>query len=114
MESETSKETLKPSSYKPSPNLLTLEKAIEFGEYDPEYLAQFPEWHQLSSRSQWALIENGLKNCRRILLLRWADIANQLDYSKKPHLHLAAENITKQIKKLNLDEERLQVEYSMR
>jgi len=27
---------------------LTLEKAVELGEYDSSFLANFPEWHSLS------------------------------------------------------------------
>lgn len=32
---------------------LTLEKAVELGEYDPDYLANFPEWHTLSRHIQF-------------------------------------------------------------
>jgi len=31
---------------------LSLQQAIEFGEYDPKYLANFAEWHTLSVHVQ--------------------------------------------------------------
>ena len=92
---------------------MTLQKAIEMGEYDPEYLAAFPDWHQLSRHMQWEMIRDGLKNRRRQLRIHWAEIANQPDFSKKPHLHKALKNIEGQLDGLQSDEERLQVEYSI-
>ena len=41
---------------------MTLQKAIELGEYDPDYLAQFAEWSSLSRHSQFELIRQALRN----------------------------------------------------
>lgn len=92
---------------------ITLQKAVDMGEYHPEYLATFPEWHQLSRIMQWQFIRQAIKNRRRFLLVQWAEINNQLDFSQKPYLANAAKNIELQSKKLNQDEEKFQVEYSI-
>lgn len=91
---------------------LTLAKAIEFGDYDPNHLATFPEWHQLPRPAQFKLIEQALDNRRHHLLKQWADINNILDFSKKPHLKPALKNIEAQLKQVEVDRERLLVEYS--
>lgn len=92
--------------------LLTLQAAINMGEYDPEYLATFPEWHQLSRHMQFQLIQNALENRRKQLLMQWAAINNVLDYSQKPHLEEAKRNNEKQLAKVMEDREKLFVEYS--
>lgn len=105
-------ETVKSGSPPSSGNYLTLQKAIEFGEYDPEYLSNFPEWHELGRHAQFELIKQALINRRQHLLLQWAEINNMLDFSKKPHLKPALKNIEKQLKQVETDRERLYVEYS--
>jgi len=92
---------------------ITLEKAIEMGEYDPDFLATFPEWLSLSRHVQWVMIRQGLKNRTRQLRVNWAEVVNQPDFSKKPYLKVALRNIEDQLKKIQTDEEKLQVEYSM-
>ena len=101
----------KSSSMKPS-SKITLEKAIEMGEYEPEYLATFPEWHTLSRHMQFEYIRRALDNRNRQLVVQWSEINNMLDYRLKPHLVTAQENVQKQIKKLDKDRERLYLEYS--
>jgi len=91
---------------------LTLPKAIEFGQYEPEYLATFPEWHKLNKHSQFELIKQGLDNRRRQLTKQWAEINNVLDFSKKPYLRAALRNLEKRMEDLNNDRERLYVDYS--
>lgn len=95
-----------PSTY------LTLPKAIQFGQYDPHYLATFLEFNQLDRHSQFELIKEALDNRRRQLIKQWAEINNVLNFSKKPYLQTALRNIEKQQKKLEDDRERLYVEYS--
>ena len=95
-----------PSTY------LTLAKAIEFGEYDPDYLTTFPDWNHLSRHSQFELIKQAIDNRSRQLQLQWAEINNVLNFSKKPYLTKALTNIQKQIKKLEVDREELFIEYS--
>jgi hypothetical protein len=91
---------------------MTLQKAVELGEYEPEFLATFPEWHTLSRHVQFQFIREGLDNRNRQLVVQWAEINNVLDFRLKPHLKEALENIQRQIKKVDEDRERLYLEYS--
>src|SRR3990172_7396662 len=91
---------------------LTLQQAIEFGEYDPKYLSNFAEWHTLSAHIQWQLIRKALDIRQRQLITQYAELNNVLDMSKKPHIHGAMKNVEKQISDLMKDRERLYVEYS--
>jgi len=91
---------------------LTLREVIELGEYDPDYLATFAEWHGLSHHIQFQYIREALDNRHRHLITQWAEINNMLDFSLKPHLSEALENIMVQIKKLEKDREKLYLEYS--
>lgn len=93
------------------PNI-TLEQAIEFGEYDPKFLANYKEWHTLSTHIQWQLIRKGLDNRQRQLVTQYAELNNVLNYSKKPHLQEAVKNVERQLSDLAKDKERLYVEYS--
>lgn len=110
-EEEGTKEKLSGSSHRPSPHM-TLQKAIDMGEYDPDYLATFPEWHKLSQHVQFQFIREGLDNRRRQLTLQWAEINNVIDFRLKPHLKIALKNVERQLKKLDKDWERLYLEYS--
>lgn len=92
---------------------MTLEKAVDMGEYDPEYLAQFPAWHALSRHIQFEYIKKALANRRKQLLLQWMEINRANDYTKKPHLIAASESIDKQLDKLMKDKEMLYAKYSM-
>ncbi|NMB57486.1 hypothetical protein GYA19_06165 [Candidatus Beckwithbacteria bacterium] len=91
---------------------INLKKYIEMGEYEPQVLSQFEEFNKLSPHLQWELVRQAIKNRWVILQLRWADTANQLDYSKKPHLKETQKGIQRQMKQLQLDEERLDLYYS--
>ena len=92
---------------------MTLQKAVDLGEYDPDYLSIFPEWGQLSRHVQWQMVREALHNRRKQLMVQWAEVANQPDLSKKPHLALAMKNIQKHLDHLQGEEEKLQVEYSI-
>ncbi|GAB4218644.1 MAG: hypothetical protein Fur009_0420 [Candidatus Microgenomates bacterium] len=89
-----------------------LKDAVNLGEYDPEYLKNFPEWHDLSAYIQWQLIRRALDIRRKQLLTHWAELNNTLELSKKPHVQQAMKNVEKQLQKLMEDQERLYVEYS--
>jgi len=91
---------------------LSFEEAIKMGEYNPKYLATYPEWHQFSRHVQFQYIQKAVENRRRQLLKQWAEVNNILDFSKKPHLAEALENIFEQIEVLENDREALFVEYS--
>lgn len=94
------------------PSDMTLHKAIEMGEYDPDYLATFPAWHDLSRHIQFQYIREALDNRNRHLITQWAEINNMLDFRLKPNLATALKNIEIQLKKLDRDKERLYLEYS--
>jgi len=112
MEEDSDIEKQKLSSPPPSGGNITLQKAIDLGEYNPEFLSGFAEWHTLSRFSQFQFIRKALDNRRRHLLTQWAEISNSLDFSKKPYLAEAMKNIKKQLDKLEEDREKLYVEYS--
>lgn len=96
------------------PSNMTLQKAIDFGEYDPEYLSTFPEWHDLSPHVQLQYIKNGLDNRRKQLLMQWAELDRAIDARLKPNLQFAQKNIEKQLKKIEFDREKYYFEYSKR
>ncbi len=110
-EEETGKEKLSGKS-SPKSQSMTLQKAVDLGEYDPEYLKTFPEWHLLSPHVQLQFIREGLDNRRRQLLMQWAEMDRAIDYRLKPHLQIAQKNVEKQLKKIEEDRERLYSEYS--
>lgn len=105
-------EKLKGSSSTGNVSKMSLSQAINFGEYDPAYLATFAEWHTLSKHIQFQYIRKALDNRERQLRVQWAEIVNFLDFSKKPHLKDALENIQKQMKIVEKDREKLYLEYS--
>lgn len=87
---------------------MNLQKAVDLGEYDPEYLSTFTEWHELTKHLQWRMVREALKNRRQSLTMNWAEVQNQPNYSKKPHLKIIQESIQKQLIQLQEDEESLQ------
>lgn len=91
---------------------MTLQKAVELGEYNPDFLSTFPEWHTLSRHVQFQFIRQALDNRHRHLIVQWAEINNLLDFSKKPELKEALKNIEKQLNELEKDKEKLYLEYS--
>ncbi len=103
----------KQSSSVPAPSTtMTLDKAIEMGEYKPEYLATFPEWHTLTRHIQFEYIRKAIDNRNRHLITQWAEITNVLDFRLKPHLNEALKNLEKQIQELRVDKEKLYFDYS--
>jgi hypothetical protein len=91
---------------------LTLQKAIELGEYEPAFLAQFPEWYKLTRHIQFEYIRKAIENRNKQLMTQWAEITNILDFRLKPHLREALRNIEKQLQNLQEDKEKLFIEYS--
>lgn len=91
---------------------LTLEKAVELGEYDPKFLANFPEWHTFSRHVQFEYIRKALDNRRKQLLTHWAELNNVLDFRNKPEVWEALKNVEKQMHNLLGEKERLFSEYS--
>ncbi len=114
MDVETSLETLKSSTSNPKTTVATmsLQDAINLGEYFPDKLSIYPEWHTLSKHSQLQLIRKALDNRENQLRMQWAEICNVLNFSKKPHLKEALRNIEDQIHKLGADREKLYLEYT--
>jgi hypothetical protein len=91
---------------------MTLQKAIEMGEYDESYLSTFPEWHTLGRYVQFQMLRQALENRRRQLLVQWSEINNMLDFSKKPYLKEALKNIEDQLRQVEADREKIYFEYS--
>lgn len=91
---------------------ITLQQAIEFGEYDPKLLSNFAEWHTLSVHIQWQLVRKALDIRHRQLITQYAELNNTLDFSKKPHIYEALKNVERQIAHLNKNREQLYVEFS--
>ena len=89
-----------------------LQKAIEFGQYEPEYLSQFAEWHALPRHAQFQLIRKALENREQQLMTQWAELNNVIDFRDKPHIKPALDNIYKMRRKVLEDKERLYIEYS--
>lgn len=91
---------------------MTLQKAVDMGEYDPEFLSTFPEWNLLSRHVQFQFIRQGIENRRKHLILQYAEINNVLDLRLKPHLKEAMKNVEKQLHQIEEDREKLLFEYS--
>lgn len=91
---------------------MTLQQAVDMGEYDPEFLASFPEWHTLSPHVQLQFVRQGVDNRRKQLLSQWAEVSNAIDFRLKPELQSALDNILEQVKKLDQERERIYFEYS--
>lgn len=93
---------------------LSLQQAIEFGEYDPKYLSNFAEWHTLSVHVQWQLIRKALNNRHGQLITQYAELNNVLDLRLKLDVQQAMKNVEKQLKDFEKDREKLYVEYSQK
>lgn len=111
-DSEPSQETTPKSKKQKVVKSLTFHDAIELGEYDPEFLGTFPEWHTFPKHTQFEFIRQALDNRYRQLQKQWAEVVNVLNFSKKPHLKEALKNIQDQIHKVDEDREKLYLEYS--
>jgi hypothetical protein len=107
----TSREKI-PKSVPQPPSDMTLQKAVDLGEYDPQFLSTFSEWHTLSRHIQFQYIRTALENRNHHLITQWAEINNILDFRLKPKLKTALKNIERQLKKLSKDKEKLYLEYS--
>jgi len=99
-------------SKKNSKSVLSFSKAIKMGEYYPEFLATYPEWHKYSRHVQFEYIQKAIKNRKEQLTRQWAEVNNILDFSKKPHLKEVLKNITKQLEAVEEDRESLFLKYS--
>lgn len=91
---------------------LTFKEAIDMGKYEQEYLKQYDEWQNMDDHIRFQFISKAIENKRRQLRIQWANLANNLDFSKKPHLKEAQKKVEQAIRDLNDDEEMLQVEYA--
>lgn len=104
MESEATKE--KGSSGVGPAGGITLQKAVELGEYKPEYLGKFPEWKLLSKHAQLQLIRQGIRNRKTQLMNQYASLFNVLDFRlKKPELEPRLNHILELVKQVDMDEE---------
>jgi len=106
------KEQSLPSGSSSNKTDITLQQAVDFGEYDPSFLANFAQWHSLSIHIQWQLIRKALDNRQRQLITQYAELNNVLCFSKKPNIHEACKRVEEQLANLSQDKERLYIEYS--
>lgn len=90
---------------------MTLQKAVDMGEYEPVFLSTFPEWQTMSRHLQFQFIKTGLENRRHQLLQQYAQVSNVLDFRLKPELKKTLANIHKQLKYLDDRFEELTEEY---
>lgn len=74
---------------------ISFKEAIELGKYQEEYLSQFKEWAELDRQLQYRYIRQALNNRRRQLRVDWALLANQPNFSIKPHLQDAQKKFRK-------------------
>ncbi|QQS38730.1 hypothetical protein IPM62_05085 [Candidatus Woesebacteria bacterium] len=91
---------------------MSIQKAVDLGEYDPEVLSLCKEWSGLSYHAQLQYIKEGLDNRRKQLLMQWAEMDRAIDLRLKPNLEIAKHNVEKQLKKIEDDREKLYFEYS--
>lgn len=112
MDENEPKEKNLSSGSPPKRSSITLQQAIDFGEYDPKFLANFTEWHTLSTHIQWQLIRKALDIRQRQLVTQYAELNNVLYFSKKPHIHEACKSVEKQLADLRRNRERLYTDYS--
>lgn len=108
---EFSERTPKSKPFPKSANM-TLDKAVDLGEYDENFLETFPEWHNLSDNIRFNYLLKAIKNRRQFLRLNYAETFNILDYSKKPELAKVLNSINDRLNDLQKDEEKIRVKYS--
>jgi hypothetical protein len=111
-EEDNSQEQMSSSPVPSATPVMTLQKAVELGEYDPKFLSGFPEWHTFSKHVKFQFIQQAISNRFKQLDMQYASIINVLDFSKKPHLKQSLKNIEEQIQELRKDKEDLLEEYS--
>ncbi len=93
-------------------NFLSFKEAIDLGKYDDEFLSQYDEWKKMDNQLKFQFISQAIKNRRYQLRLQWANLANQLNFSKKPQLAQAQKKVEHALKLLDEDEEVLMIEYA--
>ncbi len=83
------------------------------GEYQPEKLAQYPEWQTFSHHVQWEYISKAMTNRKTQLMRKWSETINFMDQSDIVGLKKQiADSIFEQIRQLGEEKERLYLEYS--
>ena len=110
-EQEPSGETVR-SSKPPKLGKLNLQQAVDMGEYDPENLANFSEWHTLSTYLQFQLVRKALDIRYRQLMLQYAELNNVLDLREKLQVQQAIKNVEKQLRLFEQDREDLFVYFT--
>lgn len=91
---------------------MTLQQAIDFGEYHPEFLQNFPEWHTLTPHIQWQYVRKALDIKRKQLWTQYNELCSVLDIRLKSNVQESIKNVEKQIADLAKDRERLYVEFT--
>ena len=89
-----------------SAGFMTLQKAVELGEYKPEVLSQYSDWKLLSKHGQLQFIRTGLRYHKGQLLTQYASLFNIPNYSlKADELEPKLNHILDLVKEVDRDEE---------
>ncbi len=112
-ESNEGGETLAASPPPTTGAFLTLQKAIDLGQFDPEYLSRFPEWHELPRTAQFELVKKAIENRDAQIWRHYAELNNVLDLRLKPQMKPAMDKLVEEHKKLMDEKEKLFVKYAM-
>ena len=99
------------SKPKKSSTKMTLEKAVEMGEYDPKFLSTFPEWAGFSNNIRWHYVRDAIQNRRHFLMVNWAETNNVFDFRLKPEMKEVIDKINAQLVSLNQEVEKLRLEF---
>lgn len=85
---------------------LTLQRAVDLGEYKPEILARYSDWHLLSRHGQLQFIRKGIHNRKAQLMTQYAELFNVLDFSeKRTELEPRLNHILDLVKEVDRDDE---------
>ncbi len=105
-EFEASKERGSSGGGSPSTGQMTLQKAVELGEYKPEVLSQYGDWSLLSKHGQLQFIRTGLRYHKGQLMTQYAALFNIPNYSQKAdELEPKLNHILDLVRQVDKDEE---------
>jgi hypothetical protein len=90
----------------PYTSAMTLQRAVQLGEYQPDYLSRFPEWVTMSRYVQLRFIREGMRSRKPQLMTQYAVLFNVLHFSEKTaELEPKLNHILDLVKQVDADEE---------
>ena len=91
---------------------MTFVEAIQMGEYQPQFLSQYPEWQTMSKHVQLEYISKAIDIRKRQLVKKWGEIINMMDENAIPEMkQKMVDQVFAQMKKLSEERERIYYEY---